>query len=90
MWAAACFLKMFPSETVEEASDLKLVHCSALLLLPYNPWEPVAFTRNPKENDWPPMSLHKAGLSWRYFSMREIFERTVLIGKRESDKIKKL
>lgn len=87
---------MFPGnisfgKKIEEASDLKLVRCSALLLPPYNPWEPLAFSRNPKENDWAPMTLHEAGLSWRYFSVRELFESTLLIGKRErSDKIKKL
>lgn len=92
MRGTACFLELFALETIEEASDLKLAHCSAILLLPYNPWEPVAFIRNTKENlIRPAITLHKAGLSWRYFSMGETFERAMLIGGRErSDRIKKL
>ena len=92
MQGTACFLELFALETIEEASDLKLAHCSAILLLPYNPWEPVAFIRNTKENLIRlAITLHQAGLSWRYFSMGEIFERAMLIGGRErSDRIKKL
>lgn len=88
----ACFLELFALETIEEASDLKLAHCSVILLLPYNPWEPVAFIRNTKESLIRlAITLHKAGLSWKYLSMGEIFERTMLTGaKKRSDRIKKL
>lgn len=84
MWGTAGFLELFALETIEEASDLKLAHCSAILLLPNNPWEPVAFIRNTKENVIrPAIALHQAGLSWSYFSMGEIFERAMLTGGRE-------
>lgn len=92
MQGTACFLELFTLETIEEASDLKLAHCSAILLLPYNPWEPVALVRNTKEHLIRlAITLHKAGLSWWYFSSGEIFERIVLRGSRErSDRSKKL
>lgn len=92
MQGTACFLELFALETIEEASDLKLAYCSAILLLPYNPWEPVALVTNTKENLIRlAITLHEADLSWRYFSPGEIFERIVLIGSGErSDRTKKL